>query len=401
MSQPKLTIGYVVHVRTPGNAGGETRSYQVAQALARIGYRVILYGKPDYSYSWDALVAPHTLSSPTYRAAIQLYKDFSQADVDVCIERYQFPPFNVGFWAQLLRRKPIVLEVHGFPIDEYRLMLRQSLGADIPKVTRLLMKVPSSVWSRLQAFIFHHTDHFIVTSAGTKKILEQLGADPSLITIIYNRVDVTTFDPALYLDHGSRADFGFNADEIVFLYAGSFFHEELLLVIQAFGQLLNQGVRARLAFFGTAGPVDHLKSTATEIGIPSNSFSISSAIPHSEMPRLLAAVDVVLAPYSLTSERFQVAFHYSPLKILEALSMAKPVVTVNASELRAIFGSVPNMVFVEESTSDSWATAMLAAADMRNNSVLHQGREFVKNGYRWIDVAQEYATIIDDLSIEQ
>lgn len=394
----EMQLAYIVHVHTPGNAGGETRSYQVAQALAEIGYRVHLYGQPDYGYAWDSRVVPHTLLSPTIRAAMQLHNEFSQASVDVCIERYQFPPFNVGLWVQLYRRKPIILEVHGFPIDEFRLLLGQQSGAETSKAIELLMKLPLGVWTRLQSFIFRHTDHFIVTSSGTKKILEQLGAKPSRITVVYNRVNTVMFDPTLYSHDSLRADFGFNPDEIVFFYGGSLFHEELLLVVEAFGHMLKQGVRGRLVLFGPAGSADHIKQYAKKSDIPSDSFSVSSAIPHHQMPQLLTAVDVVLAPYTLASELFQSAFHYSPLKIMEALSMAKPVVTVNAPELRSVFESVPNIIFVEESTRDSWTNAMLAAAEMRSDPCLCQGRAFVESGYRWIDAAQQYASIIEGLA---
>lgn len=390
-------LAYVVHVKTPGSGGGETRSYQVAQALASEGYRIHLYGKPDPHYSWPPSVMPHTLAAGTHQAVLQLYRDFSRANVKVCIERYQFPPFNPGFWVQLLRGQPIILELHGFPIDEYRLMLSEQSACGVHAVPRFLLKVPPAAWTNLQSFIFRHTSHFVVTSAGTRSILAGLGVEPHRVTVTYNRVDTRMFDPSLYADLTVRTDLGFDNDEIIFLYAGSVFHDELLVVIQAFAQLLEHGLKARLAIFGAAGSIERLKLTAQGAGVPSASFRASQAIPHHLMPRLLQAADVVLAPYTLDSERFQSAFHYSPLKIMEALAMAKPVITVNAAELRTVFESVPNLVFVDESSSDSWATAMLTAVDMRNSPSLKRGRDFVAEGYRWRDAAKDYAAIIDRL----
>lgn len=398
MAYSGLKVGYIAHVRTPGNTGGETRSYQVAQALAARRCQVYLYAKPDPSFSWHSLVVSRKLLAPTNRAIAQLHNELTRANVDVGIERYQFPLFNAGFWAQLLRRKPIVLEVHGFPIDEWSLMLRQQPRSEISPVIRLLMKAPRRAWSTLQSFVFSHTDHFVVTSAGTKSILEQLGVVPQCVSVIYNRVDTDMFNPGRYSLQRAREDFGFRADETVLLYAGSLFHEELQLVVEAFGQILMHVPRARMVLFGAGGSTRLLEETADRLHLPRDKFSISSAIPHTEMPRLLRAADVVLAPYTLDSERFRSAFHFSPLKIMEALSMAKPVVTVNAAELRSVFAGLDNIVFVKESTCAAWADAMRTAIKMRDDPHLNQGRDFVIDGYGWEDAAREYLRIVAAVS---
>ena len=386
------TISYVVHVKTPGTSGGETRSYQVAQALAAIGLDVHLYGQLKRSFSWHDKVHPHQLKTPTPFGLIQLLHDFSKFNVSVVIERYQFPPFNVGFLAQQTRRGPTILEVHGIPIDEYA-SLSQELPHRTSLLTGTLMKMPRSLWEKLQAAIFRHASHLIVTSSGTKNIFENLGVPPEKISVVYNSVDPVLFNPSDRETTTSRRMLGLPPDSQIVLYAGSFFHEELTIIIEAIPTIAKMFPAIRFVFIGT-GPTNALSDRAQKLGLSGKHFIILPTIEHSRMPDLLSAVDVVLAPYSLASQRFKLGFHYSPLKIMEALAMEKAVVTVNAHELVDILNKLPNVHFVESGSTDSWKEGICKALEFSQSTSLQEGRTFVMDGYRWQDAAKKYLEII-------
>lgn len=388
-------IGYVVHLKTPGISGGEVRSYQIAQALATLGTDLHLYGQIDQAFDWGGLVQPHQLCWPTPLAVPQLLWDFSRYQVDIAIERYQFPPFNVGSISQLIRNRPFVLEVHGFPVDEYAFNAK-NVSSSVDPLLRLFSRVPRANWERLQFRLFERAAQLIVTSAGTRAILEKLGIPRQRVSVIYNCVDPARFDPGSCSTDTSRAALGLPLTGDIILYAGSLFHEELAVVVDAASTVVKVSPSVCFLCLGS-GPSNALKARARETGLSEEQFLFRTPIPHSRMPDLLAAVDVVLAPYSLTAQRFEHAFHYSPLKVMEALAMKKAVVTVDAEELHDLFGQVANMQFVESGDSESWANAILRALEMRGSPELVHGRAFVMDGYRWKDAAQKYLAILQNI----
>jgi glycosyltransferase involved in cell wall biosynthesis len=388
-------IGYVVHVRTPGTLGGETRSYQVAQALAASGMHVHLYGKIDPTFQWARQIYPHQLSWPMPKAAAQLVYDLTRYQISVAIERYHFPIFNAAYFAQRIRKKPIIFEVHGFPIDEFRLMM-QSNATDDNRVVRALMKAPTILWEKLQLKLFQNGDHFIVTSTGTQRILQKLGVPAERISVVYNCVDPALFDPADRDRAKLRRSFGLPEQGKIVLYAGSLFHEELMTIIAAAASIVKRDLHVRFLFVGQGSSAD-LTLAAQQQGLSAEHMSVLPPVPHQRMPDLLAACDVVLAAYALNSERFRQSFHYSPLKLMEALAMAKPVVTVDAEELRELFGRVPNVRFAQSGCSRAWASQIEAALAMMGDTALAQGRVFVLDGYRWQDAALRYTQIVQQI----
>lgn len=385
-------VAYVVHVRTPGKIGGETRSYQVAAALSNVGLKVHLYGNVEANANWQEII-PHQLELPYPRGVFQLIRDLKHNDVKVVIERYQFPLFNVGVLAQRIRRKPLILEIHGFPIDEYMLLAKDPYTA-LPLGIRLITAVPTLIWSALQKLIFSSVQGFIVTSSGTKNILVSMGVPEQNVRVIYNAVDPQRFDPALYQRDKARASFGFQEDERIVLYAGTLFQEEMDCIIKAASKIITHEPKVKFIRVG-AEPAETLQAKVAAEGIEARYFEFSAPIPHECMPALLAAADVVLAPYSLGSSRFKSGFHYSPLKIMEALAMNKTIVTVDADELRNMFGTLPTVYFAQSGDVDSWGHEISAA--LAQPPIQDVGRQFILNGHRWIDVAGEYKQIVDDM----
>lgn len=385
-------IGYVIHLKTPGFSGGETRSYQMAQALGRANGALHLYGQVDAAHQWIPGVHPHTLKTPFPFGIRQLLRDFKTLGVDVAIERYQFPPFNVGTITQIIRGKPVILEVHGFPIEEYILQARRRDNT-IGVLHKALAQIPEAVWLRVQRWLFRRVTHFIVTSAGTKEILITLGVPAERVSVVYNCVDPALFDPAQIDREMARREFDLPQDRCIVLYAGSMMHEELSVVVETIAQIT--AVRPNTLFLMVGGgDLTALTAKVRALGLTPDQLMFKPAVPHHQMPNLLRTVDVVLAPYSLSSERFKVRFHYSPLKVMEALAMEKAVVTVNAEELHTMFDDVPNVHFVESGSAAAWEQGIMRALDSVQQETLHVGRDFILNGYRWQDAAEKYLDVI-------
>ena len=397
MSYP---IGYTVHVKTPGTQGGETRSYQVANALGRVGKTVHLYGKVRPGPDWHRLVTPHQLARPSTRAFLQLSRDFKHHDIHVVIERYQFPLYNIATIIQCLRQKPAILEVHGFPIQTY--YSERNERTWVPKhdfATRALTALPNGVWIGFQRMLFKRISHFIVTSSGTKAILEKQGVDHSKITTIYNCVNPELFNPEICYEEERRDLTSQSMDSTqTVVYAGSLHHEELETVIQSIPNIVRQRPQTRFLFVGEESHHKQLERYARTLGLMNGVIDFRPPVEHHKMPLLLAGASVVLAPYRLASPRFQNGFHYSPLKIMEALAMEKAVVTVDAGELKHVFGSLPNVQFATSGSISSWAAKIITALELSNSPDLQRGREFILDGRQWEHAALEYSAIVERLS---
>ncbi|HSH04790.1 MAG TPA: glycosyltransferase family 4 protein [Anaerolineae bacterium] len=392
-----LAIAYVVHVKTPGHFGGEARSYQVALALAQNSLQVDLYGAVDVAGDWPRGVNPVRLQGPFPLGIFQLWHRFRQQRPVISIERYQFPLFNVAFWTQYWRRQPILMEVHGFPIDEFQLMQKDISINKVDKITWLMSKIPTSLLERVQAFIFRRVTHFIVTSYGTKAILGQLGVPASKVTVIYNSVDADKFNPALYDKETARRAFNVPVGRPIVLYAGSF-HEELLTVLQAVKNVVTQN-KEIFFIFVSSGDTTLVNNRLKELGLTEENILLREAVDHHEMPKLLATANVILAPYTLNSERFKKAFHYSPLKVMEALAMGKKVITVNADELLTVFDGVSNVEFAQAGSVVSWGEEILLAIDCQDDKDLGEGRAFILDGYQWADVGRKYRQLIEKFMV--
>jgi glycosyltransferase involved in cell wall biosynthesis len=82
-----------------------------------------------------------------------------------------------------------------------------------------------------------------------------------------------------------------------------------------------------------AGPrLDELTRQARRLGI-SGAVRFTGAVPHDEVPELLAGVDVTVAPYLPLED-----FYFQPLKVIEYLAAGKPVLYADQGDLAALIG---------------------------------------------------------------
>jgi glycosyltransferase involved in cell wall biosynthesis len=103
-------------------------------------------------------------------------------------------------------------------------------------------------------------------------------------------------------------------------------------LLEAFARVRSAHPEAMLVLVG-AGPEEADLLERARCADLAGSVVIAGAVPHAEVPPLIARFDVAVAPYLLLER-----FYFNPLKIIEYLAAGKAVVYADQGDLRALVG---------------------------------------------------------------
>lgn len=111
----------------------------------------------------------------------------------------------------------------------------------------------------------------------------------------------------------------------------------------------------------------------------------TGAVPHHEVPRLLASMDVAVAPYTKHS-----GFYFSPLKIYEYMASGLPVVASNIGQIKEIIHSGKNGILVTPGNSSELALAldMLKKNPKLRKSLGRQARSTIMKRLSWDKIVE-------------
>ena len=294
-----------------GGKGASVHVRSLLSAMTRRGHRVTLVAR-----SWGSgNASPHAhrlerLEKDADAAAQQLEGLICAERPDVVIERYSLQSGA----ARLATRRaglPLTLEVNA-PLAEESTRYR---GLEDPAAQAREHRT------------FRDADRIQVVSSALLRYVRSVAPDVPL-TWIENGADVARFrHPRV-----ARLE-GVGADSTVVGFVGSMkpWHgvERLL---EAFVRVRAEHPDAVLVLVGTGPDEARIVSRASALGL-AGSVVHAGAVPHDEVPSLVARFDVAVAPY-LPRERF----YFHPLKVLEYLAAGKPVVYADQGDLRELVG---------------------------------------------------------------
>jgi glycosyltransferase involved in cell wall biosynthesis len=157
----------------------------------------------------------------------------------------------------------------------------------------------------------------ISPSPGMEKILRQLEVE-SPIEIVPNGVELNRFFKAAPL---SRADYGFDDDDILLIYTGRLGPEKNLeFLLQAFAGVAQAVGNVRLLLVGDGPLKAELQELARELQI-NGSLQFTGLIPYDNMPGYLAMCDAFVTA-SVTEVH--------PLSVIEAMGAGLPVMGIHS-----------------------------------------------------------------------
>ncbi|MEM2179871.1 MAG: glycosyltransferase family 4 protein [Nitrososphaeria archaeon] len=116
-------------------------------------------------------------------------------------------------------------------------------------------------------------------------------------------------------------------------------------------------------------------------------------VPYEIIPVLLSLSDVILIPFP----RNEVSHAASPLKLFDAMAMAKPVIASKVIGTMEVISQNENGLVVEPDNVDEWYTAILNI--LKNKSLAiemgKRARNIVVNKYDWRILAKKFEELLD------
>lgn len=183
----------------------------------------------------------------------------------------------------------------------------------------------------------------------------------------------------------SRTKYGLSNEHFVVGYCGTFqrWHGLELLLDVAAGARVNTrflmiGSRRRSAWFEAL-----VAQRALE-----KSFIFTDTVPYAEVPQVLSAADVCVAPFDPSQHQGASegqGYSLDPLKVFEYLALEKPVVTIDTENLRNLFEDNVHLRLVPPR---NLAALTQALNDIRDNparaqSMARTGRQRVEERHTW------------------
>lgn len=296
---------------------------------------------------------------------------------DIIHERETF--FN--FAGLLLAKKikiPYVLEVNA--------PLSYEMGRHYSRINQEIGKI-------IERKLFNGADRIIVVSNILKKYLLNQGVGEEKIKVVQNGVDEKLFNPTIS-GESVRKKYHLENEEVIG-FAGSL-HQEW----QGIGDLLKAAkiicsIKPSMRFLivgNTEGQEEIFKSA------PDNVI-FTGLVNHSEVPRYLAAADVLVAPYKLENDLKNIGFYNSPVKLLEYMAMGKPIIASRIGQIEEILEHRKTGLLTEPGNyKDLVANISILAEDEQLKKKLGTyARNEAENKYTWEQNARRIMEIYEEI----
>lgn len=166
-------------------------------------------------------------------------------------------------------------------------------------------------------------DRIVAVSSGIERWLRGLGVEEQRIVVLPNGVDPRRFRAGAAVGAASRQTLGLTGPVAGFVGSLKPWHD-LATLVQALASI-SAPARPQLLVVGDGPERARVADTARAAGVE---VTFTGAVRHDAVPAYLAAVDVAVAPYAADD-----AFYFSPLKLLEYLAAARPVIAADVGDI--------------------------------------------------------------------
>lgn len=208
-----------------------------------------------------------------------------------------------------------LFEVNGLPSIE--------LKYHYPGIEQdLLLKIKEQELATL-----HLSDAIICPSHVTKDYLASMGIDRERVTVIPNGVSPSDFPVSPLPERQGRTP--------ILLYIGTLADwQGLEVVIKALPRILEERpVLLRIVGRGRSRQRKLLARQIRKLGLEAH-VQVEPAVPHHEVPSLIAAADICLAPLGLNDRN--VTQGACPIKLLEYMAAGRPLLASNMPIVREL-----------------------------------------------------------------
>lgn len=235
-----------------------------------------------------------------------------------------------------------VFEVNGLPSIELKYHYP---GID----SDLLAKIKEQEIATL-----HLSDAILCPSRVTRDYIASLGLNRKLVSVIPNGVSASDFAPSPLPSREGRIP--------VLLYIGTLADwQGLGVLVQALPKILEQqAVRLHIVGRGRSRQRKLLMKQIRKLGVE-ESVVIQPAVPHHEVPALIAQSDICVAPLGLNDRN--VTQGACPIKVLEYMASSRPLVVSNMPIVRELVREDVDALLFSPNDSGDLARQVLTLLD--------------------------------------
>ncbi len=386
-----MKILYVASgIPVPGTLGGSIHTLEVACGLAQRGHTVDIVAC-SRSNAWDIASLARPLSSRfgnvrlhhidipktlSLLAAPVMMRLVRAVAPDIVMERY----YNFAGAGMLAARRfgiPSILEVNALIIDPPDVLKRRlddMLGG------------PMRRWATAQCRMANRIVTPLHTTVPPDIPRAQIVELPWGANVERFAVDRSSIDAAQ------------TQGMVVFLGSFRAWHGALDIV-RAGSALARQGRACHFLFVGD-GPQ---RAAAERLAARwRERFTFTGAVPHDDVPALLARASVAVAPFNTAAHPALRAagFFWSPLKVFEYMAAALPVVTIDVPPLNQIVRHGIEGLLYPEGDTDALAAAIAYLLDHPDEAraMGARGRERVAAHFSWARHCEELERVMREIA---
>lgn len=392
-----MKICYVaVDVVVPHFRGASTHVYELARNLVRLGhdlhlvsrrirveqkrfeeldgvkvhriYRGVFFPSPVSEYLQvgrhrkagvvDLVYRSYLFTLYVLYAGIMAANVVKSNNVDIIVERET--SFGAGAVASMLTGRPMILELVG------------------PRCSILSVKRASRVL------------------AYTESMLPK-GVPRGRVVIVTAAVDTDLFKPDAEQRRIIREKYGLSSSVVVG-YVGTFqpWHgvEEL---IHASKEVLEKCPEAR---FLMVGPYyEQMENLARKLGV-SDAYVFAGPVAYRDVPKYVNATDILVAPYNPKKSELRRLYGIgSPLKVMECMACAKPIITSSLRPITDVVQDEVNGLLVPPGDVEALKNALIRLIEDKGlaGEIGERARRSMLEKYSWVALAKWFENIFSEV----
>ena len=236
----------------------------------------------------------------------------------------------------------------------------------------------------------HLSDAIICPSNVTRDYIASLGLNRKLVTVIPNGVSASDFSPSALPDREGRV--------LIMLYIGTLADwQGLDIVVRSLPKILERTrVRLHIVGRGRSRQRKLLSKQIRKLGVE-GSVSVQSAIPHHEIPALIADSDICVAPLGLNDRN--VTQGACPIKVLEYMAAGRPLLASNMPIVRELVREdVDALLFSPSDPDDLARQALVLLSDLElSNRLAHSASERALSKFTWHESEKKLGKVYEKL----
>ncbi len=376
---------------------GFTHIYSFCKHLTMSGIHIhLLVKRPHKSYKpikltnvvihyIDWPISPFLIGIVSFlrrfpKMIIELIRLIKKERIQIIHERFWLPS-GVSCFVSKLLRIPYVLEVNAPFVEE---VFRG-------KKIRWLY----ALWRKI---LFKLADRIITQTNILQSIIARDSRVDKII-VIRNGADLSIFYPKIN-DKIVKSKYNLSSPLVIFIGTFKRWHGVFDLIYAA-KDVINELPNAKFLLVGGEPPyLDRARKLVQQLKLK-ESFIFTGPQPFQEIPQLIAAADVAVAPFN-TDEYpplKELGFWWCPIKIFEYLAMEKPVVTTSIGELPFyVPNNIAGLLYSPGDIQELAKKIVILLKDTELSKRLgEKGRSLVEKKFTWQHATWKLQRLYHDL----